>query len=371
MKKILDVVSYNYLPYYSGGQKSVAQFFDFLGNEADLTVASVPSNDFSLAKTYKGLPLLGRSRFRYMDIRLAGKIISLIKKEKYEFVVWEHPYYAWLAWIVKKRTGIKTVFHTHNIEHQRFRSLGKWWWPLLKIYELWSFRFADFIFFITEDERNLAVKKWKINKGKTTTVTFGIPIDRSPGDKAACRQQIAQHHNIAPEERILLFNGVLSYGPNLDAVLAIVNYINPYLLQSNFRYKIIICGKGLPENLNGLKEYREKNIIYTGFVDDIETYFKGADLFLNPVQSGGGIKTKLVEAIGFGTSAISSETGANGVDKDATGNKLVIIPDDSWKQFAQAIIDNKNYDSPTPAVYYQHYYWGNITKKVSNLVFEN
>ena len=50
-------------------------------------------------------------------------------------MICEHPYFAWLAFAVRKRTGINVIIHTHNIEYQRFRSTGKWWWPILKVYE--------------------------------------------------------------------------------------------------------------------------------------------------------------------------------------------------------------------------------------------
>ncbi len=369
MKKVLDVVSYTYLPYYSGGQKSVAHFFEFFGKETELNVLSTSANDFTLAKSYKGLPWLGKSFLRYLNIGLIWKISSSVKKEKFDAVIWEHPYYAWLAWMVKQKTGVKTIFHTHNIEHLRFRSLGKWWWPILKIYERWSFRFADFVFFITEDERKFAIENWNISPAKTMEVTFGVDISGPVENRTTCREIIAAKHGIGEDEKILLFNGLLSYGPNLDALLAIVNNINPYLLNAKeFRYKIIICGKGLPKQLNELKEYATKNIVYAGFVDDIETYFKGADLFLNPVQSGGGIKTKLVEAIGFGTTVVSSETGAAGVNRVACGNKLVIVKDNEWEEFSRAIIANKGHIVSTPASFYEHYYWGNIVKKALTVI---
>src|SRR5687767_8429839 len=111
-------------------------------------------------------------------------------------------------------------------------------------------------------------------------------------------QRIDQEkHAIGENETIILFNGVLDYKPNLDALLVILEKINPFLLaHPSFKYKILICGKNLPDDLNELKAYKDKNILYAGFVNDIDAYFKGADLFLNPVQSGGGIKTKMVEA---------------------------------------------------------------------------
>ena len=93
-------------------------------------------------------------------------------------------------------------------------------------------------------------------------------------------------------------------------------------------------------------------------------YFKGADLFLNPVQSGGGIKTKMVESIAFGTTVITTETGAMGIHREICGKKLVVIPDNAWNDFAQAIIKNVDNVGITPAVYYEHYYWGSIVKKI-------
>src|SRR5215213_2773050 len=120
MKKLLAIAPYNYLPYYSGGQKFIALFFEYLGIETDLTVISVAQNDFSLAKNYKAFSFLKKPFYRYIDPTLPNKIIALIRKEKYDSIIWEHPYYAWAAYLVKKKTGINTIIHSHNIEHQRF-----------------------------------------------------------------------------------------------------------------------------------------------------------------------------------------------------------------------------------------------------------
>jgi glycosyltransferase involved in cell wall biosynthesis len=367
LKKILVIASYQYLPYFSGGQKSIAQFLDYLGKITDLTVVGVAENNASLIKTYRHLAWLKKKSFsRYADISLVSRLTSLIKKEKFDLIIWEHPYYAWLAGIIKKRTGIKTVLHIHNIEYQRFQSTGKWWWWILKMYEKWFFKKADEILFVSPDDKKFAIENWKIKKEKCVEVAFGIEISRYPDDKEKCRQIVKSKHTIADDEKILLFNGLLDYKPNLDALLVILDKINPLLLEhSSFIYKILICGKRLPAELNELKEYADKNIIYAGFVEDIEMYFKGADLFLNPVQSGGGIKTKMVEAIAFGTTVITTETGATGIHPNICGNKLIILSDNDWNAFAKAIIENANNNEITPSSYYEYYYWGSIVKKVT------
>jgi polysaccharide biosynthesis protein PslH len=179
------------------------------------------------------------------------------------------------------------------------------------------------------------------------------------------RNSVVEKHSIGKDEKILLFNGVLDYKPNLDALKVILDTINPLLLnQKGFHYKIIICGRDLPVEMGSLKEYVDKNIIFAGFVPDIELYFKAADIFLNPVQSGGGIKTKMVEAVAFGTTVIATKTGAAGINVLICGNKLVIVADNDWTEFSKAILENTTNIKTTPHQYYDHYYWGNITKSL-------
>ena len=361
MKKVLAIAPYPYLPYFSGGQKFIAQFFEFLGKEIDLTVISVAENDFSLAKSYKTIPLLKKSFSRYIDRSLVAKLINLTKKEEFDTIICEHPYFAWLAFAVRKRTGINVIIHTHNIEYQRFRSTGRWWWPVLKGYEKRSFEKADGLFFITPEDREFAIHNWKIDKEKCFDLPFGVEINKYPEDRVYYRQTVIQKHGIGDNERIFLFNGLLNYKPNIDALKIILDNINPLLIaNAALKYKIIICGKGLPEQMNELKEYADKNIVYAGFVDSIEAYLKATDIFLNPVQSGGGVKTKMVEAIAYGASVVATETGATGIWRDVCGDKLVIVADDDWEGFVKAVIVNTAGSIPTPKEYYNYYSWENV-----------
>ena len=366
MKKVLAIAPYPYLPYFSGGQKFIAEFLHFLGKETDLTVISVPGNDLSLAGNYKTIPLLKPSFSRYYDLSLVKKISALVKKEGFDTVIWEHPYYAWLAFRVRKRTGIRTFIHTHNIEYQRFRSTGRWWWPLLKWYEKSCFRKADGIFFITPEDKNFAIDKWDIPSGKCFDLPFGTEIRQTPDDRATSREMVCRESNIPVNEKIFLFTGLLSYKPNLDALVAILEKINPVLRSTpGLRYKIIICGKGLPASMNELKEFTGDNVIYAGFVRGIDSYYKAADVFLNPVQSGGGIKTKMVEALAYGTTVVSTESGAAGMDRNACNGKLKLVKDDDWQGFAAAVLQAANEpQQPTPGAFYLKYNWENIIRIV-------
>jgi glycosyltransferase involved in cell wall biosynthesis len=365
MKKVLAIAPYTYLPYYSGGQKSIARFLHHLGQQTDLAVISVAENDCALATTYEMIPLLKNSFSRYYDTKLVKKITVVIKERGIKTVIWEHPYYAWLAFRIRKKTGVKTIIHTHNIEYQRFKSTGRWWWPFLKWYEKWCLRKADGIFFTTPEDKQFAVNKWKIEPSKCFNLPFGIEIKEYPADRSLSKQEICKRHHIFPDEKILLFTGALAYKPNLDAQKIILEKINPLLMAKSLRYKIIICGKGLPAAMNNLEVYKEQHIIHAGFAADIENYYKAADVMLNPVLSGGGVKTKVVEAIAYGATVISTATGAAGVDSSVCGNKLITVADNDWEGLSGAIISKVcGPEQNTPPAYYRKYHWDAVTGNI-------
>lgn len=361
MRKILCIAPYQYIPYFSGGQKYIAEFTRHLARKTALTVISTGDNKPGQEDTYIFLPYLGKQRTRYIDIGLVWQLHSLIKKNKYDAIIWEHPYYGWLAMTIQWLTGIYTIIHTHNIEYQRFRSMGKWWWSILKAYEKGTLRNADKIFCITEEDRQVMIKEFGIHRENTCLVTAGIDGVSYYPEKLSFQQLIKQRYGISEETRLFLFSGLLSYKPNEDAVLFIRDKLVPKLeAEKSFPFKIIICGKGLNPIYKNETDPKNQHFIYTGFVEDISEYVKAADLFLNPVITGGGIKTKVIESIGFNTTVISTLSGATGVKKDVCGNKLVVVPDGDVQSFTKAIVEFADDHSETPPEYYQYYQWENI-----------
>ena len=82
----------------------------------------------------------------------------------------------------------------------------------------------------------------------------------------------------------------------------------------------------MPLQMNELKDYHDSNIIYCGFVEDIDLYFKWCDIFLNPLQDGGGIKTNDAIRIVFESGASLATIGSIAVkDRDLFLWKLIIL----------------------------------------------
>lgn len=366
MKRVLLIAPYPYLPSFSGGQKHISLLTEYLGRECQLTVISTAKNDPSLANGYRLLRWLKNPFYRYLDFRLYARICRLIESESFEAIIWEHPYYYWLARAIQKKFKLFTVIHSHNIEYQRFRSTGKWWWPILRPYEGACLRMADLNYFISPADQQSAISEWGLDPRKCDILPLGVTQQAPPTDRSACQEAVRKRHNIPAQARILLFNGLLNYLPNRQALDDLLSHVNPLLQQEKeFEYRLIICGKNLPDSYQQLNAYEKENILFAGFVEDIEIYFKAADVFLNPVLSGGGIKTKMVEAIALGTTVVSTQTGAIGIRLEICGDKLKQAPDQDWKQFAQLVREESARNNPTPEAYYDYYYWGNIIRNLA------
>lgn len=367
MTRVLSIASYRFLPPKMGGQKCIALFNQYLAKHITLVCVTTKSNDTKFAKGYEVMNILSDSFTRYCNPFLFFTLRKIIKANKITHLIIEHPYYGWLGILLQRFCKVKLIVHSHNIEAIRFKSMNKWWWSILWNYEKITYLSANSCFFITAEDQVYANEKLNIPTEKSTIITYGFELNTLPTreDKQKARSILQDKYHIPDNEKILFFNGTLEYKPNLDAVNIITEILTPALLtQQDFKYKIIICGKNLPEQLNNLEAYKDQHIIYAGFVEDISIYFLGADIFINPVIDGGGIKTKLVEALGYNLSVISTKSGANGVPVDITNNKLKVVADADWANFTKEILLAST-DKNIPHEFYQHFYWDNIAKKAA------
>ncbi len=365
---VLCLVSYNFLPAKMGGQKGIASFYTFFCKWVNIICVTTKSND-PKAADYEVLNILSNSQVRYINIFYFFTLRKIIRQKNITHLQIEHPYYGWLALLLKRFCGVKLILHSHNIEGERFKSMGKWWAGIMLAYEKKIHQKADHVFFVTEEDRQYSINNFKVDASKCLATPYGIEWQQPPTEEERSRAKklIRTQYKIMPNETILFLNGSFNYKPNLDALLFVAEKLNPLMAaNSGFNYKILICGKGIPAEIAG-KAY--PNVHIAGFVDDITVYFKASDIFLNPLSSGGGIKTKLVEALGYNLSVVSLRDGAIGIPLGVTGDKLVIIRDDNDVQaFANAVIALQGKNSTIPASYFAYFYWGDITKKAAEFI---
>lgn len=352
--KVLCLAPYNFLPAKMGGQKCINVLLTFMAKYVPLICVTIKNNNKGAAG-YPVLNILSNSPLRYINIFYFFKFRKLLRQHSITHLQIEHPYYGWLAVLLKKICGVKLVLHSHNIEGKRFKSVGKWWGGLLLAYERWVHRTVDYLFYITEEDRNYAVKHFGIAPSKTLIVPYGVEQNAPPTteEREQAKQILVDRYDLQGFETLLLLNGAFNYKPNLDALKFVIEELNPILAGiKGFTYRIIICGKDIPADI--LKN-KYPNMHVAGFVDDIETYFIGSDIFLNPISGGGGIKTKLVEALGYDLSAVSFKDGAIGIPPAVVGDKLIAVADGDVAAFAGAINLLKSKKSHIPVSYFDFF----------------
>jgi glycosyltransferase involved in cell wall biosynthesis len=363
MIRCISIVPYRFLPPKAGGHKLLALFYKYLSRHLSVACIGTVNNQPAAAEGYEVLRMLATSPFRYINPFYILSIRRIIRERKITHLILEHPYYGWLGVCLKWLCGVKLVAHSHNIEGLRWKTLGKWWWRILWIYEKWLHRHADYNFFIQDEDKKYAIENWSLDPRRCLTVTYGIEWDRLPDPLAVAesRKRIREQYGISEDSIVLCFNGAFNYRPNLDALHTILESINPLLLtKSGFRYNILICGIDIPEAVNS-RAY--PHVIFAGFVPDITPYWLASDIFLNPVVDGGGIKTKLVEALGNNLNTVSVRNGAIGVDPAWCNGKLLICENGDWDAFARLVVDASRIRAEIPPVYFEHFYWESIVRK--------
>ena len=371
--RVLTLMPYKFLPPKLGGQKHFAFFFKFFSALVNTTCVTVKDNDITYVKEYEVLNIIQNGKMRYVNPFYFFTLKKIIKQKQISHLMIEHPYYGWLGILLKLFCKVKLVIRSQNIEAERFKSIGKWWWGILWNYEKLTHRYADYNFFIQQDDEKYGIEKYRLAPEKCFIITYGFELTEPPTkqERDTAKQIISSLYNIPNGEKILLFNGSLNYKPNKDALDNILININPLLLAAaDYKYKIIVCGSNLEDSYNGLKDYADKNIIYAGFVDDITLFYKGTDMLINPVLDGGGIKTKLVEALGYNMNVVTTASGAIGVPLTITGNKMKIIDGAGWSNFSEAVIQS-NTESEIPGSFFNHFYWGKIAEKAAGILQNN
>ena len=363
MRKIIFIVPYPFIPPKNGGHWAAYGFAEFLAKERALEVYSTFEDEKNEAP-FKVRGLFPNRFFKYFSPLIQFRIWRRLRQDKPKLIILHQHFMGFLVAPIAFLLRTPLAVYIQNLEYRRFRSMGKKWWPLMFLSEWLIYRCCRHLFFISPDEVEPAKKVFGIPARKCKVVPFGTFHSSAPLPHPVHREKVIQKHNFSRQDRLILFFGPQSYLPNLEAVERIVRNIAPSLAEkADFSFRFLICGGGLPSSYEWIKQ--AANIEYLGYVPDIEEYVLAADLVINPINSGGGVKTKLIEAIALGKTVVSSFTGALGVNPEKCGNKLVRVEDEDYSAFAQAIVDElPQANDPTPASFYEDHFWGNAIKPV-------
>jgi glycosyltransferase involved in cell wall biosynthesis len=366
--KIASLVWFKVFPARFGGQKGIALFQEHLSKHFSITCICSSDNFAEGQMPLEVLPVLPRSKSQFLNPFCWAKICKLLRRYGARIILLEHPYYAIAAVLAKKMYGLPIVLHQHNIEYRRFRELKRWWWPLLKKLEAWACRQSSLVFFKTEDDRRIAVAKFGLKEERTMVLPYGI--ERKPPHTGS-RERIREKHGLKEDEKMLLFAGTLDYEPNAEAVVSIYKHLAPLLEERKMKVKVVVCGRNRFPQFAYLNELNHPLVVMAGEVDEIDPYFAAADVLVNPVRSGGGIQTKVLDALSRHVSAVCFENLLSGIREDLCGGKLFSAADGDWKDFAGKVQEAISQPHrPTPEAFFDYYSWERLADEAARKIRE-
>lgn len=367
-QKIVAIISYPFLPATTGGEISTLNLLKYLSHQHHVTVFTVepykPNPDIGTAKfeLIYGMPF---KTSRYWNLKLVSTLSKLIKTKQADWLFFDQPWFGWIMLALKIVTGKKIFIRSNNIEYLRFKSMGKWFWQMLYIYEKWTYRIADLVIFVSETDRQKAIHEFDLKPEKTLLTPYGVELEKAPLRNNSANEVIRNRHQIPAGNHILLFFSTLSYFPNYEAVQFIATEIYPLLKNKSFPFTLLLCGKGLPDSIKQLLADKPE-IRYLGFVEDINEYIHAADVMINPILSGGGVKTKAIDTLAQNQRVVSTQNGAEGINPSVCGDNLVITADNDWTAFTDAIISTINKPNNIPHSFYETYGWAGIVTNLSD-----
>jgi glycosyltransferase involved in cell wall biosynthesis len=139
--------------------------------------------------------------------------------------------------------------------------------------------------------------------------------------------------SIKRDPQRIIFVGNMSYPPNSDAVRYFVKEIFPLVKKEIPEAKLYIVGKNPTRYIRSLSS---KDIIITGFVDNIQNEYLMSSVVVSPVRFGAGALTKVLESMMIGVPVVSTPVGVEGLQ--LKNGKEIFITDDQTN-FAKYIIN--------------------------------
>ncbi len=110
----------------------------------------------------------------------------------------------------------------------------------------------------------------------------------------------------------LLFTGHMSFAPNRDAALHLIDDVLPLVRQRIPDAACYIVGAEPTADL--LRRQGDgRHVVVTGRVADLRPYFAQASVYVCPMRLGAGIKNKLLEAMAMGCAIVATPRATEGL----------------------------------------------------------
>ncbi|MDR3046998.1 MAG: glycosyltransferase family 4 protein [Bacteroidales bacterium] len=268
---------------------------------------------------------------RFVSKDFKQRLISLLKKEKFDIIQLESLYVAPYIASIRQYSKAKIVLRSHNIEHQiwnRFlkhelnffkRIVLKNMVKSLKKYELSVTKQVDGFLAISEPDFAYFAKHCSPFKG--TVIPMGMDMERYEYEEFYIPALMPS----------CCYIGSLNWIPNKEGVEWFLNDIWDEVAEQFPELTFTLAGRDFSEKLTA-KNYH--NVFFIGEVESANDFILSHDIMIVPLLSGSGVRIKILEGMALGKTIITTTIGAEGLDVDSGKNIFIA---DTAEEFIDVI----------------------------------
>lgn len=322
--RILIHLTKPFWPTLDGGNAASLSLYQQLideGNEVDLMIHDTDKHPFqskhfahirnwtiptklSIAPISAFRALLANQSYHVDRFRNpAGEeiVTNCLREESFDLVVLDGLYGAAYLDVYRRHHHGKIWLRTHNIEHHIWeqkaaKQTGLKSWYLkrlaaqLKRFELSTFQSVDGILSISSTD-----SAWM--RKKELKAIHDFPFIPAPSN---------QTYDVS--QRDFFHFGSMNWHPNVESYQILTRSIFPRIAQVLPDARLTIAGSFM----NTIVLNESANVKHIGFVDHLPTFFSNSGILLAPIQSGSGVRVKILEALSHGVPVVTTSQGIQG-----------------------------------------------------------
>lgn len=168
------------------------------------------------------------------------------------------------------------------------------------------------------------------------------------------------------DDRTLLYTCNLSYQPNVDGLLFLVNDVLPLVRREIPDVSLLVAGSGPSQQVLDLQ--RDPRIQVVGSPPSLEPFYRQATVAVVSLRVGGGTRLRILEALALGRPVVSTSIGCEGLSVTAGEHLLVADDAEGLARSCVTLLRDRPLRRRLAAqgreLVKQQYSWGSIEERV-------
>jgi len=311
MKKVLLITDVTFWERSSGNRTRIYSLIQFLAANVQLTVVCtgpVPADiETFLSENFKA-EFFVLEKTKYLSSNGYGRRLKAFLKDKhFDTVIIEYIHSSYfLNFLID---DVQIILDAHDIISERIEEFKKFnyggdTYELSKETEAEIFSVYDHVMVLCQPDY------------EAVTAMAG------QGKALLCPHTVEPcMHPVRKEVKNIIFIAS-AYLPNKDAINWFIANCWPHI---SAKYNVQLSVYGTVAG--SLDIQGQQQIACIGFMPDIDQIYSDADIVINPVRFGAGLKIKNLEALGHGVPLVTTTHGARGMEAGA--NNAFLVADDA------------------------------------------